>query len=103
MSVAFAILRKQSFARDTDNNINAQPFINEPSISLSKWTEAYQWKTQAVVLQDVERNIFNKYYVKSGNGIEITSIDIVRKYEEMMSIQNWISFDSFRNCAFGIW
>ena len=47
-------------------------------------TEACQWKTKAGVIQDAEHDC-NKYYVKSGNGIEITSIDVVRKYEEMMN------------------
>jgi hypothetical protein len=84
MSLAYAILRKWSYSRDTDQNINAKPFIDEPSISLSQCTEAYQWKTKAVVIQDVEHDL-NKYYVKSGNGIEITSIDVVRKYEDMMN------------------
>ena len=102
MSVAYAILRKWSYSRDTDQNINAKPFVDEPSISLSQWTEAYQWKTKAVVIQDVEHDL-NKYCVKSGNGIEITSIDVVRKYEDMMNKQNWITFEAFRNCAFGIW
>ena len=56
MSVAYAILRKWSYSRDTDQNINAKPFVDEPSISLSQWTEAYQWKTKAVVIQDVEHD-----------------------------------------------
>jgi hypothetical protein len=63
MSVAYAILRKWSYSIDTDQNINAKPFVDEPSISLSQWTEAYQWKTKAVVIQDVEHDL-NQILIK---------------------------------------
>ena len=102
MSVAFGILRKWSVARDPSCNINAKPFVTEPSISLSLWTEAYNWKLNAIIIQDVEEKP-NNFYFKSGNGVEINSIEIVRKYEKNMCECNWQTFESFRNCAFGIW
>ena len=85
MSVAFGILRKWSFGRDTTNNVNAKVFAKEPSISLSQWTEAYNWKKNQTIVQDLDTNK-NKYYFKSGNSTEIITLEVLKKYEELMAL-----------------
>ena len=102
MSVAFGIMKKWSFGRDTVNNVNGKKFAEEPSISLNQWTESYNWKKTATIFQDLETDS-SKYYCKSGNSNETISIEVVRKYESLMNECSWNSFQAFRNCAFGIW
>jgi len=102
IAVAFGILRKWSFGRDTINNVNAKVFAEEPTISLSQWTEAYNWKKTAIIGQDLDTNK-NNYYFKSGNSVEIITLEVIRKYDELIKNCKWNNWAEFKNCAFGIW
>ena len=71
-------------------------------ISLSQWTEAYNWKKTAIIGQDLDTNK-NKYYFKSGNSVEVITLEVIRKYDELMENCKWNNWAEFKNCAFGIW
>ena len=61
-----------------------------------QWNESYQWKQKTTIKQNLE-------LVFSSIGIEISSIEIIVQYEVQRSECKWSFFDSFCNCAFGIY
>ena len=68
---------------------------------MSQWTEAYNWKKNQTIVQVLDTNK-NKYHVKSGNSTEIITLEVIKKYEELMANCRWKTWADFKNCAFGL-
>ena len=94
------LVRQWSHDRDP-KNVNHKKFSKEPSISLKHWTAGYQWKTEAKVKQ--HSHFLDCYYTAAAVGVPIDSLEVINQYELQMETCNWRNFDSFSDCAFGIW
>lgn len=41
--------------------------------------------------------------LQHGIGGDNINIQVIKKYDELMTKCNWVDFESFKNCAFGYW
>jgi len=60
----YELVKKWSYACNP-KNVNYKPFATEPSVKLPLWTQAYEWRKDAIVKQLNETD----FYVSSAEGV----------------------------------
>jgi hypothetical protein len=95
--ILFSIVKKWSKERNPAL-INSKKFEHTPIITLSYWTDAYNWvklNKEVIHVSNVDTTI---YYLPAGAEITITDKE-VKRYETC----RFNSFDTYKSVYFGIW
>lgn len=95
--VVFSIVKKWSKERNPAG-INSKKFEHQPSITLSRWTDGYNWVTLNKEVVSISNGDKTIYYLPADQEITITDKE-VKRYETC----RFNLFDTYKSVYFKIW
>jgi hypothetical protein len=96
--VAIEMVRKWSRDRD-ENQSNAILFVNEPTITLSKWTKSYQFaESPKTILEYTSKATDETNYYAPAGAVEKLTKTQLNKYNK----RKWNNFDDYKE-SLNIW
>ena len=96
-AVVFQIVKKWSKERNP-TRVNVKKFEHQPTITLSYWTDGYNWVKLNKDVVSIPKGDKTTYYIPAGEEITVTEKEI-KRYESC----RFNLFDTYKSVYFKIW
>ena len=102
LTTANDVVNKWSEKRDPYSVNHPKVFMQEPSITTSDFTAAYNWMTKSFVIQKNCQDT-KQFFIKSKHSTQVFNNTSVKAYCDATKSSSFRSFDEYHSICFSVW